>query len=48
MREFAFVNKVFTVLNIVVILFVVIAGLTKADLHNWALTPEDIQSLLAK
>uniref|UniRef100_F7A6E1 Cationic amino acid transporter C-terminal domain-containing protein n=1 Tax=Ciona intestinalis TaxID=7719 RepID=F7A6E1_CIOIN len=39
-KEFAMVNKIFTVLNIGVILFVVIAGMTKADFHNWAWTFE--------
>ncbi|XP_002129428.2 high affinity cationic amino acid transporter 1-like [Ciona intestinalis] len=42
-KEFAMVNKIFTVLNIGVILFVVIAGMTQADLHNWAWTFEEIQ-----
>ncbi|CAK8685536.1 unnamed protein product [Clavelina lepadiformis] len=46
-KEFATVNKIFTVLNIGVILFVIIAGLTKADVHNWAWTPEEIAALSA-
>jgi len=41
-KEFATVNKIFTVLNVFVIIFVIIAGLTKADLHNWGWTPEEI------
>uniref|UniRef100_H2ZMR9 Uncharacterized protein n=1 Tax=Ciona savignyi TaxID=51511 RepID=H2ZMR9_CIOSA len=41
-KEFALVNKVFTVLNIGVILFVVIAGLTQADIHNWNWTTDEI------
>lgn len=44
-KEFATVNKIFTVLNIGVICFVVIAGLTQADLHNWNLTPEEIVNI---
>jgi len=42
-KEFAFVNKIFTVLNVFVILFVVIAGYTKADIHNWSWTEEEIK-----
>ena len=45
-REFATVNKVFTVLNIGVIVFVIIAGLSKADIYNWAWTPEKIKEYL--
>ena len=41
-KEFATVNKIFTVLNVFVILFVIIAGLTVADIHNWYWTPEEI------
>ena len=46
-REFATVNKIFTVLNICVILFVIILGLTQANPENWALTPERIHEILA-
>ena len=41
-KEFATVNKIFTVLNVFVIIFVIIAGLTKADFHNWSWSPEEI------
>lgn len=41
-KEFAIVNKIFTCLNVLVILFVVITGLTVADIHNWQWTEEEI------
>jgi len=45
-KEFALVNKIFTCLNVCVILFVVILGYTTADLHNWQWTPEEIQEYM--
>nr|XP_039248317.1 high affinity cationic amino acid transporter 1-like [Styela clava] len=44
-KEFAVVNKIFTVLNICVIIFVVIAGLTHANLEYWNLTPDQIYNM---
>ncbi len=41
-KEFAIVNKIFTCLNVLVILFVVITGLTVADIHNWQWTEKEI------
>lgn len=41
-KESAMVNKVFTCVNVLVLLFVVIAGLIKGSLKNWSLDPEDI------
>lgn len=35
-------NNVFTVLNLVVVLYVVIVGAFKADIKNWQLRPQDI------
>ena len=41
-QEVALVNKVFTFVNIGVIIFVSIAGMVKADLANWNLTPDQV------
>ena len=41
-KEFAIVNKVFTGVNIGVILFVLIAGVTKINFHNWNLSQDEV------
>ncbi len=37
-------NSVFTGLNLLVVIFVVIAGSFKADFHNWNIPKEDIKN----
>ena len=44
-KEFAIVNKVFTGVNIAVILFVLIAGATTIDFHNWNLSQDEVYNL---
>ncbi|XP_037534226.1 high affinity cationic amino acid transporter 1 [Nematolebias whitei] len=44
-KESALVNKVFTCINIVVLLFVVIAGMVKGNLKNWNLNPKEILNI---
>ncbi|KAM3874734.1 high affinity cationic amino acid transporter 1-like [Diretmus argenteus] len=41
-KESAMVNKVFTCVNIVVLVFVIISGLVKGTMKNWHLNPEEI------
>lgn len=41
-KESAMVNKVFTCVNVVVLLFVIISGLVKGNLKNWNLNPDEI------
>ncbi|XP_061104181.1 high affinity cationic amino acid transporter 1 [Conger conger] len=41
-KESAMVNKVFTCINVLVLLFMVISGLVKGTLKNWHLVPDDI------
>ncbi|KAM6323380.1 cationic amino acid transporter 3 [Podargus strigoides] len=39
--ESALVNKIFTVVNLVVLSFVIIAGFVKGDIKNWQLSEDD-------
>lgn len=41
-KESAMVNKVFTCINILVLLFMVVSGLVKGTLKNWHLDPDEI------
>ncbi|XP_040005874.1 high affinity cationic amino acid transporter 1 isoform X2 [Xiphias gladius] len=41
-KESATVNKVFTCVNVLVLLFMVVSGLVKGTLKNWQLDPEKI------
>ncbi|XP_068601199.1 high affinity cationic amino acid transporter 1-like [Brachionichthys hirsutus] len=46
-KESALVNKVFTCINVVVLLFVIISGFVKGDLNNWRLNPDDVLNATA-
>ncbi|XP_003471001.2 cationic amino acid transporter 3 [Cavia porcellus] len=46
-RESALVTKVFTVVNLLVLGFVIISGFIKGDLHNWMLTEGDYNLAVA-
>ncbi|XP_016360816.1 cationic amino acid transporter 2-like [Sinocyclocheilus anshuiensis] len=41
-KESAIVNKIFTAINMVVLVFVIITGFIKGDIGNWQITEEDI------
>lgn len=36
------VNKVFTCINVLVLLFMVVSGLVKGTLKNWQIDPEEV------
>ncbi|XP_015246886.1 PREDICTED: high affinity cationic amino acid transporter 1-like [Cyprinodon variegatus] len=46
-KESAMVNKVFTCVNVLVLLFVIISGLVKGSLKNWSLDPDEILNITA-
>ncbi|XP_011481652.1 high affinity cationic amino acid transporter 1 isoform X1 [Oryzias latipes] len=41
-KESAMVNKVFTCINVLVLLFMVVSGLVKGTIKNWQINPEEI------
>ena len=45
--ESALVTKVFTVVNLLVLGFVIVSGFIKGNLHNWKLTEEDYKLTIA-
>ncbi|XP_049289496.1 cationic amino acid transporter 2 isoform X2 [Anopheles funestus] len=45
LKKSTMVNNAFTVLNIFIVLFVIVAGAIKADPENWRIKPENVSSL---
>lgn len=41
-KESASVNKVFTLVNVLVLLFVIVSGFVKGDIENWTITEESL------
>uniref|UniRef100_A0A671U784 Cationic amino acid transporter 2-like n=1 Tax=Sparus aurata TaxID=8175 RepID=A0A671U784_SPAAU len=41
-KESTTINKIFTAVNILVLLFVTISGFIKGDISNWQINPEDV------
>lgn len=41
-KESAWVNKIFTCINMLVLVFVVVSGLVKGKIENWRVVPEDV------
>jgi amino acid transporter len=39
-KESSLLNKLFTLLNIFVIMFIFVSGVVKSDLSNWKLNPQ--------
>jgi hypothetical protein len=37
-KESSFINKIFTMVNITVLSFIIITGATKANFNNWAIS----------
>ncbi|MEE6460713.1 hypothetical protein FKM82_001077 [Ascaphus truei] len=46
-KESAWVNKVFTAVNVLVLLFVMIAGFVKGDVQNWKITESFLRNISA-
>lgn len=41
-KESTLINKIFTVINILVLIFVIISGFIKGDISNWQISPEEL------
>ena len=41
-KESAIVNKVFTVVNVLVLLFVILSGFIKGDIDNWYIAEDSL------
>ncbi len=44
-KESSILNNIFTLLNLVVVTYVVVCGLFKVDFHNWNIPKDEVRTI---